>query len=84
MAEQIYMTPEERAKLDSFVREQREAWEQKELQEYHNQRLQGKEYEPQPFPGFDEATALQQIRAGWQSPLDRAFSRKFKQEEGKV
>lgn len=83
MAE-LFMTEQEKIRVQSFIREQQEAWERKELQEYHNQRLEGKEYQVKEFPGFDEATALQAVRNGWKSQLDLAFERKYKQQEGKV
>ena len=78
--EELFITSQERERVEAFVNEQKEAWERKEMQEFHRQRLMGKEYELQPFPGIDEATALQQVRNGWESFLDREFKRKREKE----
>ena len=80
MSDKIFMTSQEQARVASFIREQQEEWDAQEQQKMYAERLQCKEYEPQPFPGFDEATALQAIRNGWKSKLDLAFERKRKQE----
>ena len=80
MSEILFMTSKEQERVASFIREQQNEWDAQEQQKMYAERLQGKDYEPQPFPGFDEASALQAVRSGWKSKLDLAFERKRKQE----
>ena len=79
--DKICITQQEQARVASFIREQENEWDERERATMYNERLKGKDYEPQPFPGFDEATALQAVRNGWKSKLDLAFERKRKQEK---
>ena len=74
------MTKQEKERVEMFVAEQRQEW---DAEERHKEFLAGKrgeEYEPRPFPGFDENAALQAVRSGWQSQLDQMFDKKFKRE----
>lgn len=77
----LFVTQHEKERVASFIREQQAEWDEQERQKMYAERLKGVEYEPQPFPGFDEATALQAVRNGWKSKLDLAFERKRKQEK---
>lgn len=78
--DKLTMTEQEKERVSSFIREQKSEWDAKEQEKVFNERLQGKEYEPQQFPGYDEAAALQAVRNGWKSKLDKMFEKKAKKE----
>lgn len=66
--------------MQSFVNEQQREHEREELAKAADARLRGEAYEPQQFAGIDEAIALDAVRRGWKSPLDKAFERKARKE----
>lgn len=78
--EELTMTSKERERLQMFINEQREDWEQQERQKAFLAHREGKKYDPLPFPGFDENAALQAVRSGWKSKLDLMFEKKYKKE----
>lgn len=78
--EQLKMTQQERTRVEMFIREQAMDWEQQEQQKAFLASRKGEKYEVKDFPGFDENAALQAVRSGWRSTLDKLFERKFKRE----
>ena len=78
--DKLTMTEQEKERVSSFIREQKSEWDAKEQEKVFNERLQGKEYEPQQFPGYDEAADLQEVRNGWKSKLYKMFEKKAKKE----
>lgn len=78
--EKLNITPEEKERVQTFIYEQKEAWNQAERAKMFSAQLQGVEYQPADFPGFDEATALQAVRNGWKSKLDKLFEAKRRRE----
>lgn len=81
MADMLFVTQNEKERVASFIRQQEDEWNEQERAKMYSERLKGIDYEPQPFPGFDEATALQAVRNGWKSRLDLRFEKKRKQEK---
>ena len=77
---ELSMTTQERERVQMFVAEQQAEWDAEERHKAFLAHRRGEQYEPQPFPGFDENAALQAIRNGWESQLDRLFKKKFKRE----
>lgn len=80
MEQNTYITPEERKQMKSFEYERKREHERNELNKQHCARLRGEVYEPQPFGGVDEAIALDAVRRGWKSPLDKFFEKKARKE----
>lgn len=80
MSELITMTSQERERVRMFVNEQREIWNAEEQQKAFLASRNGEKYDPLPFPGFDENAALQAVRSGWKSQLDKMFEKKFRKE----
>ena len=80
MEQKTYISDEERRLMKSFEYERKLEFERNELNKQACARLRGENYEPQPFGGVDEAVALDAVRRGWKSPLDRAFEKKAKRE----
>lgn len=78
--EELTMTSQERERLQMFINEQREDWEQQERQKAFLASRKGENYEVRDFPGFDENAALQAVRSGWKSQLDKMFEKKFRKE----
>lgn len=78
--EQLKMTQQERERVQMFTDEQEREWNAEERQKAFLAHREGKKYEPQPFPGFDENAALQAIRSGWKSKLDLLFEKKYQRE----
>lgn len=78
--EQLKMTQQERTRVETFTREQREEWDAREQQKAFLAHRNGEEYEVKDFPGFDENAALQAIRSGWKSKLDLLFEKKYQRE----
>lgn len=74
------MTLEEKQRVKMFIREQAQEWEREERQKAFLASRKGENYEVRDFPGFDENAALQAVRSGWKSQLDKLFERKFKRE----
>lgn len=80
MEQKTFITQEERRLIKAFQYEQQREFEQDERYKEAVARLKGENYEPQPFPGVDEEIALDAVRRGWKSGLDRAFERKARRE----
>lgn len=78
--EELTITSQERERLQMFINQQRQDWEQQEQQKAFLAHRNGEEYEVKDFPGFDENAALQAIRSGWKSKLDLMFEKKYKKE----
>lgn len=78
--DKLYITPQEQERVAMFIHEQQVQWDETERAKAFSEQIQGRDYEPQPFPGFDEATALQAVRNGWKSKLDLLFENKRKRE----
>lgn len=74
------MTLQEKQRVEMFIREQAQEWEQLERQKAFLATRNGEKYEVKDFPGFDENAALQAVRSGWKSQLDLMFEKKFKRE----
>ena len=79
MAE-LTITPQEKERVATFIREQESEWNAQEQQTMFAARVKGEDYEPRPFPGFDENVALAQVRAGWKSKLEQRLAHKAKKE----
>lgn len=77
---ELSMTTQEKERVQMFIAEQRAEWDEEERHKAFLAERRGEQYEPQPFPGFDENAALQAIRSGWKSQLDKMFDKKFKRE----
>ena len=80
MSNILTMTLEEKTRVQMFVEEQKEAWQYEQQVKKLEASRKGQPYTTQEFPGFDEATALQAVRNGWQSKLDKLFAKKRKNE----
>lgn len=80
MEQKTYITDEERRLMKSFEYERQREHERNELNKQHCARLRGEEYEPQLFGGVSEEIALDAVRRGWKSQLDRMFEKKAKRE----
>ena len=78
--ELLTTTEREKERVATFIREQEAEWNAQEQQTMFAKRLQGKDYEPRPFPGFDENVALAQVRNGWKSKLEMRFEAKKRKE----
>ena len=78
--EQTYITDQERKQMKAFEYERKMEHDRNELNKQHCARLRGETYEPQPFGGVDEEIALDAVRRGWKSPLQKAFEKKSKKE----
>ena len=74
------MTLQEKQRVEMFIREQAQEWEQLERQKAFLATRNGEKYEVKDFPGFDENAALQAVKNGWKSKLDLMFERKFRRE----
>ena len=77
---ELSMTTQEKERVQMFIAEQRAEWDEEERHKAVLAERGGQQYEPQHFPGFDENAALQAIRSGWKSQLDKMFDKKFKRE----
>lgn len=77
---ELSITIQEKERVQMFVAEQRQQWDAEERHKAFLAERKGEQYEPRPFPGFDENAALQAVRSGWQSQLDKMFAKKFKRE----
>jgi hypothetical protein len=80
MEQKSYITDEERRAIKSFEYERKREHDRNELNKQNCARLRGEVYEPQPFAGVDEEIALDAVRRGWKSPLQKAFEKKSKKE----
>lgn len=78
--EKTYISAEERRLIKAFEYERKMEHKQNELNKQARARLRGEVYEPQPFAGVDEEIALDAVRRGWKSGLDRAFAKKARRE----
>lgn len=80
MEQKTYISDEERRAMKSFENERQREHDRNELNKQHCARLRGETYEPQPFGGVSEEIALDAVRRGWKSPLQKAFDRKSRKE----
>ena len=80
MEQKTYISDQERKQMKSFAYERQREHDRNELNKQHCAQLRGEVYEPQPFAGVDEAIALDAVRRGWKSQLDRMFEKKAKRE----
>ncbi|MBR6456792.1 MAG: hypothetical protein IKT22_07460 [Prevotella sp.] len=80
MVQKTFISEEERRLMKAFEYERKFEHNQNELSKQARARLRGETYEPQPFGGVDEEIALDAVRRGWKSGLDRAFEKKARKE----
>lgn len=80
MEQKTYVSEEERKQMKAFEYERKLEHDRNELNKQHSARLRGEIYEPQQFGGVDEEIALDAVRRGWKSPLDKFFEKKAKRE----
>ena len=75
-----YISDEERRHMRAFEYERKLEHNRNESDKQARALLRGETYEPQPFAGVDEEIALDAVRRGWKSGLDRAFAKKARRE----
>ena len=80
MEQKTYITDQERKQMKAFEYERKMEHDRNELSKQNCARLRGEVYEPQPFMGVSEEIALDAVRRGWKSPLDKFFEKKARRE----
>ena len=82
MAE-IFMTDAEKVKVETFIRELKTKFERDEFDKKLGAERRGEQYEPKEFVAPSEEVALAQVRAGWQSWLDKKFAQKRRKDNAR-
>ncbi|MBR4920347.1 MAG: hypothetical protein IKZ62_03385 [Prevotella sp.] len=76
----LFTSKGEETRFNALKREHKENFERTEMEREAECALKGTEFTPQDYEPISDDVVLATIRAGWRSPLDKAFERKSKKE----
>ena len=74
----VFMTDEERQKVEAFKSEYKIKWEKEQQQLEEEANKSGAPFTPGVYQEVSDSDALTAVRGGWKSFLDKQFERKRK------